>query len=840
MAEDAGAEATGEPQQVPGDIPSGRGWQASQAGWWSSAAGDQRQWQPGSAWSSYAGAGWNGTSYGNWTWQWTPYWGTSWGDASWGSATGDTDSSRQQKTGPPESGTGGGGDHSGGSADAADGARRSSGSTMEDDPWTAAEGTGSLDDDVGSSAKTSTAPKSSGKDFIPEYDGTGPMREYQRRVKLFELSTGIDPSFRAQKLMEKLTGNAWLATESIPLESLKHPDGVTRLLEHLWKELEPLEFLRTFQTLADFYKGFRRGKGQEFVAYDMEFRRHGQRLEEINAGLSGVTKAYWFLEKAGLSPELRKQVVAAAGGEYDYHKLRAAVMAIVPQVNKEDEHQSSHHSGGQHQRQWRKASKVHATTQEDSEDVIPEGDGEEDPTMGPDQLEEELQVLLTQAAKKRAQVEKARGFSSGKGGSRGETPEARAKRIADLKQRMPCSACKANGRTSYGHWHGDPECPFHKSQAKGGPVLAVVEQELSDSDEDYGPEPTSIFMTKCDVRVGYQGEHWCASAVSSSSLHDHDCLLALSDTCCARSVAGEDWARAHIKHLHQAGLDVYIVDETRPFRFGAGPKIASKYSVIIPLHVPRASKVPWMRVSVVEQDVPLLLSKSALKALGARLDLGAAKVELTRLGTSLDLVETTSGLCGFVINREDNKAAASFPFPPEDMLEGEMEVSMGGAADTKRASIRESAVHASLQVKSEEKQPALECECLAKEYLDARSFSYQNLQEVVEMLPNVNLDRQRAINGESKRPRSGLMAGLWAHGAFYGISKTVRKFPYTVKYINAFMQEKCGGQHWTSFVVLKNVKTNLHKDNHNEDGSKTITVTFGDFQDGRSALGQRG
>ena len=134
-----------------------------------------------------------------------------------------------------------------------------------------------------------------GKDFIPEYDGSGPMREYQRRVKLFEMSTGIDPSYRAQKLMEKLTGNAWLATESIPLESLKHPDGVSRLLDHLWKELEPLEFLRTFQTLADFYKGFRRPKGQEFVAYDMEFRRHGQRLEEIEAGLSGVTRAYWFL-----------------------------------------------------------------------------------------------------------------------------------------------------------------------------------------------------------------------------------------------------------------------------------------------------------------------------------------------------------------------------------------------------------------------------------------------------------------------------------------------------------------------------------------------------------------
>ncbi|CAE7040611.1 unnamed protein product [Symbiodinium sp. CCMP2592] len=147
--------------------------------------------------------------------------------------------------------------------------RRQSASTAEEDPWATAEVTASLNDDRGSSTKASA--KSSGKDFIPEYAGSGPIREYQRRVKLFELSTGIDPTFRAQKLMEKLTGNAWLAAESLQLESLKRPDGVSRLLDHLWRELELLEFVRTFQTLADFYESFRRSTGQEFVNYDMEY-----------------------------------------------------------------------------------------------------------------------------------------------------------------------------------------------------------------------------------------------------------------------------------------------------------------------------------------------------------------------------------------------------------------------------------------------------------------------------------------------------------------------------------------------------------------------------------------
>ena len=403
------------------------GYAAADSSWWNgwgNANSSYWSW-PGQQWSSYGGNGW--LSHGSDKWQ-SGGGGSQWSEDAWKAKQWGDDSDAWQKDRREESYDARPAGVTAESREDNETARRQSTSTMEDDPWTA-EGTGSIDD--GSSTKGISA-KASGKDFIPEYDGSTPMREYQRRVRLFEFSTGIDPTFRAQKLMEKLTGNAWLATESISLETLKHAEGVNRLLEHLWRELEPLEFLRTFQTLADFYKGFRRTKGQEFVAYDMEFRRHGQRLEEIKAGISGVTKAYWFLEKAGLSSELRKQVVAAAGGQYDYNKLRAAVMAIVPQVHKEEEHGSG--SGHQPGRQWRKApAKVHATVQEEDESGT-HGDGDgEDEDLQPEALEEELQCLLTQAAKKRAQVEKARGFSNGAARNKNETPEARAKRIAELE-----------------------------------------------------------------------------------------------------------------------------------------------------------------------------------------------------------------------------------------------------------------------------------------------------------------------------------------------------------------------------------------------------------------------
>ena len=61
----------------------------------------------------------------------------------------------------------------------------------------------------------------------------------------------------------------------------------------------------------------------------------------MGAKLEGLNVAYRFLEKSGLSGDLRKQVVAAAGGEYDYPKLGKALMAVVPKVKNDAENTSN-------------------------------------------------------------------------------------------------------------------------------------------------------------------------------------------------------------------------------------------------------------------------------------------------------------------------------------------------------------------------------------------------------------------------------------------------------------------------------------------------------------------
>ena len=178
------------------------------------------------------------------------------------------------------------------------------------------------------------------------------------------------------------------------------------------------------------------------------------------------------------------------------------------------------------------------------------------------------------------------------------------------------------------------------------------------------------------VMENEDGVNSCANAMvaKAGTMEEMKCM-ALSDTCCARSVAGDEWAQLHMRHLHAQGADALIVPEKRPFRFGAGPRVYSSYSMVIPLVVNGAKVVPWIRVSVVPQQAPLLLSKSTLKSLGAVLDLAGGRLELATLGTRTKLVETATGLCGFEINQSFPRRSNAFP--SAGILVQDLEVEVG-------------------------------------------------------------------------------------------------------------------------------------------------------------------
>ena len=208
------------------------------------------------------------------------------------------------------------------------------------------------------------------------------------------------------------------------------------------------------------------------------------------------------------------------------------------------------------------------------EDERYDSEEESDITDVPTELEaahHESRIFLTQAKKQRAEVEKARGFfrRTGEGNARDKEEHMRK-----VKARLPCAACGA-----LGHWKDDKECPMNKNKKSHRAHMTLHTEASRDM-------------------IG----------------------LGLVDTACAKTVAGEQWAKGTLAVLTTSGVWHQRVDENESFRFGPGRRLFSSYALIFP--VCWGGHLFLIRVSIVKFAVPCLLSRPLLKARRCLLDMG--------------------------------------------------------------------------------------------------------------------------------------------------------------------------------------------------------------------------
>ena len=305
----------------------------------------------------------------------------------------------------------------------------------------------------GRAAGTKAREPKTGKEVIPSWDGTSPIRDYKKRVDLFLSTTAIDEEYRAGRLVEQLSGAAWRAVDTMDVSLLRHPQGVDHLLANLRSELEPVEFLQTFGVLTTFYKQFKRSRGESFIEFDNRYRVQLQKLKEVDAELNELSKAYWFLET----------VISASGGNLQYERLRTALISIVPSVKRDDAPDVARGKDGHEKKVFTPRGRPHgvnvvAEPTDEAQEPLHEPNEEEDEVPEDlQELERQAEVLVTQASKRRAEVEKRRGYS--RPGPR-ESSVERENRIQRMKAHMACSACRAHGKVVYGHWHNDDNCPY--------------------------------------------------------------------------------------------------------------------------------------------------------------------------------------------------------------------------------------------------------------------------------------------------------------------------------------------------------------------------------------------
>ena len=147
-------------------------------------------------------------------------------------------------------------------------------------------------------------------------------------------------------------------------------------------------------------------------------------------------------------------------------------------------------------------------------------------------------------------------------------------------------------RNRFGHWSGYPICP-----AKGK------------------HDAQAHIFTSCNVKetVRVQLESFFTSSISV----EHELRGAGEcDTCCNRTVAGQEWMNDYVHSFKQLKLEYWALPCQERFKFGAGDPVLCETAYFIPVVIHRACA--FMRVSIVPGKLMLLIGTDTLQVLDAR------------------------------------------------------------------------------------------------------------------------------------------------------------------------------------------------------------------------------
>ena len=115
---------------------------------------------------------------------------------------------------------------------------------------------------------------------------------------------------------------------------------------------------------------------------------------------------------------------------------------------------------------------------------------------------------------------------------------------------------------------------------------------------------------------------------------------AILDSACSSTVCGESWIRSYIQSLDEADkLKVSCIQSHKVFKFGGGTCLSSRGEYRLPAVI--AGKDVTIKTDVVESDIPLLLSRTAMKKAAIKMDLEHDTA--TIMGKEIALNLTSSG-----------------------------------------------------------------------------------------------------------------------------------------------------------------------------------------------------
>ncbi|CAE6927736.1 unnamed protein product [Symbiodinium sp. CCMP2456] len=434
-------------------------------------------------------------------------------------------------------------------------------------------------------------------------------RSYLRQVSAWRQMTLLPLGQQGLVLYQGLTGKAWIAAEELSVTRLGEDTGIDYFISWVSARFMDLEVARIGKAFSDYFRRMRRKPGQAIREFNTEYDRMYGRLREVGCNLPPEAAAWVYLDRLQLDEAQELNLLASVGNRYDLLRLQQAATL---------------HDRGQrkpwesHGMRNKKTNYAHMTYHDDEE-----SDELADPQDEDGIPEEVAEAWVTyQSAKERYRSQqRSRGFhgdgAAKQGENEGEADKSGGRdpgREAKLKAMKSKSFCSGCGRR--GHWHKDDACPLNQSGGASGKG-------------DSGAGARHVAMTTVLPADVYALRH----------VMD---LVGVTDTACARTVAGTQWLQAYTDKLAELGQRPTLQKENEAYRFGAGKIHYSSFYVILNFEL--GNCVLQVRTSIITGDIPLLLSKTVLGKLGMVFDVEGGTADFRKIGLSnYKLLTTSSG-----------------------------------------------------------------------------------------------------------------------------------------------------------------------------------------------------
>ena len=454
-------------------------------------------------------------------------------------------------------------------------------------------------------------------------------RSYLRQVSAWRRMTRMSKEQQALTLYQHLTDRAWIDAERLDMDRLASTDGVDYLLSWIKDRYLDVQVTQVGRSLSDFFRRLRKKPSQPMREYMADFDRAYARLSEVGCQLPDVAAAWVFVDRMGLEEQAELNLLASVGNQYSLKALQQAAIVHDRGLRKPWEAQPR---GSKKDWNFRKPHTANMAGPEDffdephdiddKEDTFDEGNGV------PEDVAEDLYVaFMSHETAKQKYRENSK--------LRGSDPDAlralAAEKLKMAKAKSFCSGCKRRG-----HWHKDAICPLNKGASNQVPTATSTSTPPGNQGQGRDP-PRSNFP--CHVAH----VTWDLNGSEAAK------LLAITDTACSKSVAGNSWVDSYIEEAKRCGCEPQFVSCKEAFRFGASKVFVAGYAIVICFSL--GNYTVALKVAVVNGEVPLLVSRPALARMGMIMDIEANTASFKKLQVAdMELTVTETGHPAFPVH----------------------------------------------------------------------------------------------------------------------------------------------------------------------------------------------